>query len=92
MEGAIARLLGLGLQKPREKVEEAEKQVGPNVRAVDRSKAAAKSGAEQAAAGANRAAVAAIAGAQRASGAVKSGLEMAAITTREGLDKVGAKA
>lgn len=49
MEGAVARLLGLGLQKSREGIEEAEKQAGPKVQeAVDRSKAAARKGAEQA--------------------------------------------
>jgi altered-inheritance-of-mitochondria protein 5 len=82
MEGAVARLLGLGLQKSREGIEEVEKQAGPKVQeAVDRSKAAARKDAEQAAAGVDRAAAATIGGAERASGAMKSGL-----------DKVGAKA
>lgn len=93
MEGAVARLLGLGLQKPREGIEEAEKQTGPKVQeAVDRSKAAAKKGVEQAAAGVNKAAAATVAGAERAPGAVKSGLDKVAATTREGLDKAGEKA
>jgi MICOS complex subunit MIC12 len=90
MEGAVARLLGLGLQKPREGVEEAEKQVGPKVQeAVDQSKAAARKGAEQAATGVDRAAAATIAGAERAPGAVKSSLDKAAAATREGVDKAG---
>jgi altered-inheritance-of-mitochondria protein 5 len=92
MEGAVARLLGLGLQKSREGIEEAEKQAGPKVQdAVDRSKAAARKGAEQTAAVVDRAATATIASAERASGATKSGLDKAATTTREGLDKAGAK-
>lgn len=93
MEGAVARLLGLGLQKSREGIEEAEKQAGPKVQeAVDRSKAAARKSAGQAAAGVERAATATIAGAERASGAAKSGFGHAAAATKEGLDKAGAKA
>jgi len=39
MEGAVSRLLGSGLQKSREGIEEAEKQATPKVQeAVDRSK------------------------------------------------------
>jgi altered-inheritance-of-mitochondria protein 5 len=52
MEGAIARLLGTGLERSREGIEEAEKKAGPKVQeAVNRSKAAARQGADQAAAG-----------------------------------------
>ncbi|KAH8782578.1 hypothetical protein BGZ57DRAFT_758628 [Hyaloscypha finlandica] len=67
MEGAVARILGSGLQKSREGIEEAGKQTAPKVQdAVDRSKAAAKKGADQAAAEIDRAAAATIAGVERA--------------------------
>ena len=57
MEGAVARLLGTGLEKSREGIEEAEKKAGPKVQeAVDRSKAAARQGVDQAAAGIDKAA------------------------------------
>jgi len=47
LEGAASRLLGGGLQKSREGIEEAEKQAAPKVQeAVDRSKAAAKKATE----------------------------------------------
>lgn len=81
MEGAIARLLGTGLEKSREGIEEAEKKSGPKVQeAVDRSKAVARKGADQAAAGIDRVAAATI-----------SGAEKAATSTKEQLRQAGAK-
>lgn len=66
VEGAVARLLGGGLQKSREGIEELEKQAGPKVQeAIDRSKTAAKKGADQAAMGIDRAAAKTIHGAER---------------------------
>lgn len=48
MEGTVSRLLGTGLQKSREGIEEAEKNAGPKVQeAVDRSKAAASQAADK---------------------------------------------
>lgn len=66
MEGAVARLFGSGLQKSRGGIEEGEKQVGPKVQeAIDRSKAAAKKGADQAAVGVDRVAASTISGAEQ---------------------------
>jgi altered-inheritance-of-mitochondria protein 5 len=76
MEGAIARLLGTGLEKSREGIEEAEKQAGPKIQeAIDRSKAAARKGADQAAVSIDSAAVATVSGAEKA---VASGKEQLA--------------
>lgn len=74
MEGAVARLLGGGLQKSREGIEEAEKQAAPKVQeAVDRNKAAARKGADQAAVGVDKAAAATIAAAERVGAEAKEG-------------------
>lgn len=86
MEGAVARMLGLGLEKSREGIEDAESKVKPMVQeAVDRSKAAASRGAEQAAA--------TIADAvDRAPEAARSGVEKVAASTRERLNQAAEKA
>lgn len=92
MEGAVARLLKLELQKSREGIEE-EKQARPKVQeAADRSRTAAKIGADQASASVDPAAAATIAGADRASEAAKSGLERLAASTKHGVHQAGVKA
>ncbi|TVY33352.1 hypothetical protein LOCC1_G008336 [Lachnellula occidentalis] len=83
MEGSLARLLGGGLQKSREGIEEAEKAAGPKVQeAVDRSKAALKKGADQAAVGVDSAAAATIAGVERVGAEVKEGAGKLAVSTK----------
>ena len=67
MEDTVARVLGISLEKSREGVAEAENRVGPKVQeAVDRSRAASRYGADQAAVGVNEATKKAIAGADHA--------------------------
>lgn len=86
MEGAVARMLGLGLEKSREGIEDAEKKMKPMVQeAVDRSRAAASRGAEQAA-------TAIVDVVDRAPETARSGAEKIAASTREGLDQAGTKA
>jgi altered-inheritance-of-mitochondria protein 5 len=93
MESAIARALGLGLEKSREGIEDAEKRAGPIVQeALDRSKAAASDGAHQAAVGLDRAAAATIHAVERAPEAARSGVERLAASTREGLSQANVKA
>lgn len=93
MEGTAARLLGGGLQKSREGIEEAEKAAGPKVQeAVDRSKAAAKKGADQAAVGIDWAAAKTIQGAERAGAEAKEGASKIAAAAKEKLSQAGAKA
>ena len=85
MEGAVARLLGGGLQKSREGIEEAEKQAGPKFQeAIDRSKAAAKTGAERATAQAKE-------GATRIADSAKATADRAVASTKERLDQTGVK-
>jgi MICOS complex subunit MIC12 len=92
MEGAVARILGSGLQKSREGTEEAGKQTAPKVQdAVDRSKAAAKKGTDQAAAGIDRAAAATIAGAERVGAQAKDGASKIASAAKEKVDQAGIK-
>jgi altered-inheritance-of-mitochondria protein 5 len=87
MEGAVVRLLGSGLQKSREGIEEAEKQAGPKVQeAIERSKAAVKKGADQAAVGIDRAAAATITGSERVSAQAKEGANRIASATEAKLD------
>jgi len=84
MEGAVSRLLGTGLEKSREGIEDAEKKAGPKVQeALDRSKAAAREGADQAAAGIDRAAAAAVSGAEKAVASTKDQLRQAGAKTAE---------
>lgn len=76
MEGAVSRLLGGGLQKSREGIDEAEKQARPKVQeAVDRSKAAASSAKEEAARGLNRAAAGTIAAVEQVPGVASKGVQ-----------------
>ena len=78
MEGSVARLLGSGLERSREGIEEAEKKAGPKVQdAVDKTKAAAQGGADQAVAGIDQAAAAAVSGAEKAVTATKDQLRQA---------------
>jgi MICOS complex subunit MIC12 len=92
MEGAVARLLGSGLQKGREGIEEAEKQASPKVQeAVDRSKAAAKKGADQAAAGIDRAAASTIMGAERVGAQAKEAASNIVFAAKEKFDEAGVK-
>jgi altered-inheritance-of-mitochondria protein 5 len=92
MESAVSRLLGSGLQKSREGIEEAEKQATPKVQeAVDRSKAAARKGADEAAAGIDRAAAATIAGAERAGAEAKTGASKIAGSAKEQWDRASGK-
>jgi len=91
MEGAVARLLGGGLQKSREGIEEAERQAGPKVQeAVDRSKAAVRQSANQAAVGVDKAAAATIAGVERVGTEAKEGAKTLTSTARETADKAAA--
>ncbi len=90
MEGAVARLLGSGLQKSREGIEEAEKQAAPKVQgAVDRSKAAAKKGADEAATRIDRAAAATVAGAEQVGAQAKDGASKINAAAKEKLDQAG---
>lgn len=74
MEGAIARLLGSGLQKSREGIEEAEKAAGPKVQeVVDRSTDVVKRAKDQAAVDINEGAAMMIRGAERAGTDVQAG-------------------
>lgn len=83
MEDTVSRLLGGGLEKSREGIEEAEKQAGPKVQeAVDRSKAAARKGADQAAVGIDRAAATTVAGAERAGAELKEGASKVAAASK----------
>jgi MICOS complex subunit MIC12 len=89
MEGAVSRLLGGGLQKSREGIEEVEKKDGPKVpEAVDRSKAAARKGADQAAVGFDKAAAATIADAERVGAEVRDGASKVAASTKAKTEKV----
>lgn len=91
MEGAIARLLGGGLQRSRESIEEAEKKAGPIVQdAVDRSKANARKGADQAAVGVDRATSATVARAERADAQAKEVANRVAALTKVTADKTAA--
>jgi len=93
MEGAVARLLGTGLEKSREGIEQGEKIAGPKVQeAVDRSKAAARKGADQAATGIDRATAATISGADKAVASTKDQLRHAGAKSTEYGDAVKAKA
>ncbi|KAF8864940.1 hypothetical protein BDZ45DRAFT_668867 [Acephala macrosclerotiorum] len=92
-EGAISRLLGTGLEKSREGIEEAEKKAGPKVQeAVDRSKAAARQAVDQTAAGIDRAAAATIAGADRIGTQAKEQADKAGVKFAEARDAASAKA
>lgn len=86
MEGAVARMLGLGLEKSREGIEDAEGKIKPMVQeAVDRSKAATSRGTEQATTTIADAA-------DRAPKATRSGIEKVAASTRGGLNHAEARA
>jgi len=88
MEGAVARLLGGGLQKSREGIEQAEREAAPKVQeAVDRSKAAARKGADQAAVAVDKAADATIAGAERVGAEVKEGASRIASSAKTKTEK-----
>ena len=93
MEGAVARLLGKGLEKSRDGVEGLEEKTGPRVQeAVDASRAAMKKGAEEAAAGVDRGAAEVTAGASRIATEAKIKADEATAVTRRGLDHAGVKA
>lgn len=93
MEGAVARLLGTGLEKSRDGIEEAEKQAGPRVQeAVDRSKAAARKSADQTAAGIDKVAAATISGAEKAVASAKEPLNQARAKSAEYGDAAKVKA
>ena len=84
MEGAVARLLGSGLEKSREGIEEAEKIAGPKVQeAVDRSTAVALKGADQAAAGVDKAAAATVSGVEKAVASTKKQVRQAGTKSAE---------
>ncbi|CZR60360.1 uncharacterized protein PAC_10256 [Phialocephala subalpina] len=92
-ERTVSRLLGTGLEKSREDIEEVERKAGPKVQeAVDRSKAAAKQAADQAAAGIDRAAAATIAGADRVGARAKVQADKAGVKIAEARDAASAKA
>jgi altered-inheritance-of-mitochondria protein 5 len=93
LEDSVSRLLGGGLQKSREGIDEVEKQAGPKVQeAIDRSRAAGKSGVDAAAAGIDRAAAAAISGTERAGDEAKKSARKVATSSKEQLQQTGAKA
>ncbi|PSS27335.1 hypothetical protein M430DRAFT_54862 [Amorphotheca resinae ATCC 22711] len=80
MEGAVARLLGGGLQKSQDGIAEAEKQARPKVKeAIDRAAAAAASGAEKAEAEA-------VGSARRLSESTKSAASKAIASSKEELE------
>jgi altered-inheritance-of-mitochondria protein 5 len=86
MEGAVARLLGGGLQKSQDGIAEAEKQAPPKVKeAIDRAAAAAVSGAEKAEAEA-------VGSARRLSESTKSAASKAIASSKEELEVAEAKA
>lgn len=81
LEGAVTRLLGRGLQKSREGIEEVEKQGAPKVQeAVDRSRVAAKTAVHEAATGIDRAAT-----------STTAELEKVRLATKKALDQTGAR-
>lgn len=93
LEGSVARLLGGGLQKSRDGIDEAEKLAGPKVQeAIDRSRAAGKSGVDAAAAGIDRAAATAISGVEKASDEAKKSARRVATSSKEQLQQTGSKA
>ena len=92
MEGAVARLLGTGIEKSREGIEGAETKAGPKVQeAVDRSKAAARKGVDEAAAGVDRAAAVTVSAAERAVASTKEQLRHAGAKAVELKDATTAK-
>lgn len=92
LEGSVARLLGGGLQKSRDGIDEAEKQAGPIIQeALERSRAAGKSGIDAAADGIDRAAAATIAGTERAGGEIKDGARRIVASSKEHLQETGTK-
>ncbi|EKD14424.1 uncharacterized protein L3040_005743 [Drepanopeziza brunnea f. sp. 'multigermtubi'] len=93
MEGAVARLLGGGLQKSREGIEEGERQAGPRFQeAFDESKAVARKGADQAAVGIDRAATKTIQATERVGTGIEKGASKIAAATKEKWAQAGEKA
>lgn len=100
MESTVARLLGGGLQKSREGIEEAEKQAGPLVqeavdsarRAKDQAAIGINKGAEKIGVEAPKIAAAAKAKAEEAAHALKVKADQAAAATREQASHAGVKA
>lgn len=92
LEDSVSRLLGGGLQKSREGIDEVERQTGPKVQeAIDRRRAAGKSGVDAAAAGIDRAAAAAVSGAERAGDEAKKSARKVTASTKEQFEETGAK-
>lgn len=88
MEGAIARLLGRGLQKSREGIEEAERVVAPKVQeAVDRSTDAARRVKNQSAVAINQGAAATIRGAEAAGAEAQAGASKVVTSTKTKADE-----
>lgn len=93
VEDSVARLLGSGLQKSREEIEEVEKQTGPKVQeAIDRSRAAGKSARDAAAAGIDRATETAISGAEKAGVEARQSARRVVASTKEKLQQTEVKA
>jgi MICOS complex subunit MIC12 len=93
LEGAIARLLGGGLQKSREGIEEVENQTRPKVQeAIDWSKTVANKGADQVSAGIDKAATTTIAEVERIGAQAKESTSKIASAAKEEIDHAGVKA
>jgi altered-inheritance-of-mitochondria protein 5 len=88
MEGAIARLIGGGLEKSREGIDSAKKAAGPIAReAIAKSRDAAGRGAEQVEVAADKAAIEA----RRLAHESKIGADKLAATAKEQISKAGEK-
>jgi len=92
MEGAVARLLGTGLERSREGIEEVEESARAKVQeTVDRSRAASRKSGDEDAAGIDRAATATVHGAEEAVASSKEQSRKAGAKSAEVGDAATAK-
>lgn len=83
-EDSVAKLWSGGLQKSREGIEDAESQARPTVQeAIEKTRAAGKSGIDAAASGIDRAAAAAISSAEKVGSEAKQGARRIAASSKE---------
>jgi altered-inheritance-of-mitochondria protein 5 len=93
IEDSVSRLLGRGLQKSREGIEEVEKQAGPKVQeAIERSRETGRHSIDAAAVGIDRAASAAISGVEKAGFEAKESARRVVASAKGQLQQTGAKA